>query len=372
MSSRAAEARAVWRRWGEEHTTRQGLVLDLGLALFGALMVWSMLRSPGLETVPYHLLFLMLTIIYGFRVWPVLPTTIVAALVTLATGGVLYLHYSQGYIDRAELAEVLLMPALLMAMVWHARRRVAAQVALQEMTVQQQAMIEREHDFFRDTAHAIRTPVTIARGHLELSEGSIVVPQAREDVRVALRQLERMAVLSNRLLALAQLDAGTSFPMERLSFRDFVTDVGSNWAIGTNRTWTVDCPDDALILAAPDMLDLALDAVIENAVHFTAEGGSITLSGRVSDTSCTLQVADDGPGIPPDDVERVFERFWHRRPPNGLMGSGLGLPMAIATARACGGSLRAYNQTAGGAVFEFVLPILSSSHVEPVQHPVSA
>ncbi|MGD9958247.1 sensor histidine kinase [Nocardioides sp.] len=372
MSSRSGEIWSRWRAWGETHTTRQGLILDLGLAVFGAAMVWSMIVSPGLETVPYHLLFLMLTIIYGFRVWPVLPTTVVATLVTLATGGVLYLHYRQGFIDRAELAEVLLMPALLMAMVWHARRRVAAQTALQEMTVQQQAMIEREHDFFRDTAHAIRTPVTIARGHLELSEEAIEEPQAQEDVRVALRQLERMAVLSNRLLAIAQLDAGTSFPVEQVSLRDFILDVGGNWAAHTNRSWTVVCPDDAVILAAPDMLGLALDAVIENAVHFTGDGGTIALTGKVWARYCTVRVADDGPGIPPEDLGRVFERFWHRRPPNGSMGSGLGLPMAIATARACGGSLRAFNQEGGGAAFEFVLPIASATLGDPVPASVSA
>lgn len=366
MNSRPGEMRARWREWGDNHTTRHGLVLDLGLAGFGALMVWSMLISPGLETVPYHLLFLMLTIVYGFRVWPVLPTTVVAVLVTVATGGVLYLHYRQGYIDRAELAEVVLMPALLLAMVWHARRRVAAQTALQEMTARQQAMIEREHDFFRDTAHAIRTPVTIARGHLELSEGVIEPPQAQEDVRVALAQLERMAVLSDRLLAMAQLDAGTTFPAERLSIRDFVTVAGSNWAAHTNRSWTVECPDDAVIVAAPDMLGLALDAVIENAVHFTADGGTVAVTVRVLAGHCIVRIADDGPGIPPEDLGRVFDRFWHRRPPNGAMGSGLGLPMAIATARACGGSLRAFNQVSGGAVLEFTLPTASSSVGEAV------
>lgn len=361
MNSRWAELRARWRNRGATHTTRQGLILDLGLALFSTLMVWIMIVSPGLETVPYHLLFLMLTIIYGYRVWPVLPTTVVAVLVTVATGGVLYVHYRQGYIDRPELTEIVLMPALLMAMVWHARRRVVAQIALQEMTEQQQAMIEREHDFFRDTAHAIRTPVTIARGHLELSESEISSPQALDDVRVALRQLERMSVLSNRLLAIAQLDAGTSFPVERLSVRDFVVDVGSNWASHTNRSWTVACPDDADILAAPDMLGLALDAVIENAVHFTADGGTITLTGEVTATHCTVRVADDGPGLAPEDLGRVFDRFWHRRPPNGQMGSGLGLAMASATARACGGSVSVGNGDAGGAVFEFVLPVAAGT-----------
>jgi signal transduction histidine kinase len=375
MSSRAGERLARWRVRGATLTTHQALVLDIGMTVFGSAMVLLMVLRPGLETVPYHLLFLMLTIVYGFRVWPVLPTAVVTALVTVVTGGILYLHYRQGAIDRPELTEVVLMPALLLAMVWHARRRMAAQRALQHMTERQQAMIEREHDFFRDTAHAIRTPVTIARGHLELSEPAISSPQAREDVQVALRQLERMSVLSNRLLAIAQLDAGTPFPVERVSWRDLVEETGGSWASHTDRRWTVLCRGDADVLATPDMLALALDAVIENAVHFTAEGGAIALVGEVTATECRLSISDDGPGLAPEDLDRVFDRFWHRRPPNGQMGSGLGLAMASATARACGGSVSARNGDDGGAVFEFVLPVAAGAdaaadddHVAPALH----
>lgn len=376
MSSRAGDPGVPRRHRVTAGIPRQGLVLDLGLAVFSVAMVWLMVVRPGLETVPYHLLFVMLTVVYGFRVWPVVPTAVVTTVVTVVTGGVLYLHYRQGHIDRPELTEIVLMPALLLAMVWHARRRMAAQRALQEMTDQQHAMIEREHEFFRDTAHAIRTPVTIARGHLELSESAIASPQAKADVQVALRQLERMSVLSNRLLAIAQLDAGTTFPVETLSWRDFVEDVGHSWAAShTQRHWVVQCPDDAEVLATPDMLALALDAVIENAVHFTHQGGTIVLTGEVTATECRVSIADDGPGLAPEDLERVFDRFWHRRPPHGQMGSGLGLAMASATARACGGSVSARNGDAGGAVFEFVLPVAAGAdasaddeHTEPALH----
>ena len=362
MSSRAAEVAARRPDRGDRHVSARGVALDLGLGVFGVLMLLSMVVRPGLETVPYHLLFLMLTIVYGFRVWPVLPTVAVAVLVTVTTGTILYVHHRRGYIDRPELTEIVLMPALLMAMVWHARRRLAAQVALQQMTDRQQAMIEREHDFFRDTAHAIRTPVTIARGHLELSEPAISSTQVKDDVRVALRQLERMSVLSTRLLAIAQMDAGTSFPVERLSWRDFLADVGSSWSSRPDRRWSVQCPeDDADILVAPDMLALALDAVIENAVHFTAEGGAIAIVGEVGATWCRVRVADDGPGVAPADLDRVFDRCWPRRPPHGPMGTGLGLAMVAATARSCGGQVSVSNGDTGGAVFELVLPVAAST-----------
>ena len=121
------------------------------------------------------------------------------------------------------------------------------------------------------------------------------------------------------------------------------------------------CAQDAEVLAAPDMLALALDAVIENAVHFTSEGGTITLTGEVTSTSCKVRVADDGPGLAIEDLDHVFDRFWHRRPPNGQMGSGLGLAMASATARACGGSVSVRNGETGGAVFEFELPVATAA-----------
>lgn len=364
MSSRAAEGdRPV--RWGSPRARR---VTDASLALFSVLMIAAMFDSPGTETVPYHLLFLSVTIVYGFRVWPILPTAIAVGAVTLATGGILYLHYVQGYIDGPELTEVVLMPALLMAMVWHARRRLEAQVAMQEMAQDQEAMIQRERDFFRDTAHAIRTPVTIARGHLEWVEAGAEDSRVRDDVQVALRQLRRMAVLSTRLQAIAQLDAGSAMPVELVSWRELAEDLHDSWAGHGGRHWVFVPPErDAHVCVAPDLLALALDAVLENAVHFTGPEGTIRVSAEVSGGSCRLRVADDGPGILPGDLDHVFERFWHRRPPDGQMGTGLGLAMTAATARACGGRVSAANGADGGAVFDVVLPVARSGVAADVQ-----
>ena len=264
--------------------------------------------------------------------------------------------YIGGGIDTPELSEIPLMPALVVAMVWHARRRASANRALVQMAATQQAMIERERTFFRDTSHAIRTPVTIARGHLELATSLIVQPVVRGDVEVALRQLDRMAVLSNRLLALAQLDAGETPPAERMDLADFVHEVGSDWSARSQRRWVVDCPSSAVIEADPVWLALAIDALVENAVHFTADGGMISITGVVRPHSCAIVVEDDGDGIAPEDLEHVFDRFWHRLPPSGPMGSGLGLAMARATARAWGGDVVAGGEPGRGARFEFTLP----------------
>ncbi|MCW2768131.1 MAG: two-component sensor histidine kinase [Nocardioides sp.] len=354
---RAAEApRRPWESTVPLRAGRVGRRIDFGLLIFCMAMLALMMFEEHGATIPYHVLFLMLTVVYGFRIWPVLPTIAVLAAVTASTGLLLYGHYRRGLIDGPELAEIPLMPALVVAMVWHARRRKAALDALQDMADRQREMFERERSFFRNTSHAIRTPVTIARGHLELAERMIEVVQARGDVHVALRQLDRMSVLSNRLLALAQLDSGETPPSERIRLSSFVLELGRNWAAGPRRDWVFECPEDAVVLADPAWLGLAVDALIENAVHFTDETGRIEICGQVSAVYCTIRVSDDGPGIAVEDLDHVFERFWHRRPPNGPMGSGLGLAIARATARSCGGDVRAANNRSGGAAFELALP----------------
>src|SRR5262245_37912698 len=131
-------------------TGRVGLMLDLALFGFCCAMLYIMHVEAGEETIPYHFLFLSVAILYGFRVWPLIPTIAVILIITLATGLIMWDHYRGGWIDAPELAEIPLMPALLVAMVWHARRRVSAQIALEEMAAQRSDMLEREREFLRN------------------------------------------------------------------------------------------------------------------------------------------------------------------------------------------------------------------------------
>ncbi|MGY4769925.1 sensor histidine kinase (plasmid) [Kribbella sp. CWNU-51] len=333
-----------------------GLTTDCLLAAFMLAMLVLMIRMPGEETIPYHFLFLSLTIVYGFRVWPLWPTLLVALVVTGATGWVLADRVLDGVIDHAELAEVPLMPALFVAMVWHARRRIAALRQVEHMADQRRASLDRERGFLRDTSHAIRTPITIARGHLELAGTVPSTDVARPHVEVALRQLDRMSALSNRLLALARLDAGEELDLRPTDVTTLVGEIGQNWTANPDRTWLVECRPTGLLRVDPDWLELALDALVENAVHFTASGDTIRLGCTSFPEHAAITVDDSGPGIKPDDLSFVFDRFWHRRPEHAPMGSGLGLPMARAVAEAHGGTLLAMASPDGGARFVLSIP----------------
>ena len=227
----AAAEQLVGDRGERSAVLSRGAAVDVLLFLFCASMLYLMDAQAGQETIPYHFLFLSVTIVYGFRVWPLVPTIVVVVAVTTSTGLIMVAHQRAGHIDGSELWEVPLMPALLTAMVWHARRRAVAQAQVQRMADQRRASLEREREFFRDTSHAIRTPVTIARGHLELIEPTLDTELAREDLLVALRQLDRMSNLSSRLLAIAQLDAGMALRTARVDLGDFIGDVGPELAL---------------------------------------------------------------------------------------------------------------------------------------------
>jgi signal transduction histidine kinase len=333
-------------------------LVDGLLTIFVLAMLVLMHVMIEREVIPYHLLFLGLTLVYGFRVWPLRPTLVVTLLVTASTGWILVSHQLQDGSSRAEWAEIPLMPMLFLAMVWHARRRKAAQDQLQLMGEERLAVFERERDFFREASHAMRTPVTIALGHLELLEPALGTTESTEDYAIVVRQMDRLSALSTRLLALAKLDSGRALRYLDLDLGGFLDDIARNWRESADRDWLFErVPGTHVIEADRAWLELALDALIENAVHFTAPGERIRLSCERSGIWYVVSVGDAGPGIRAEDLPHVFERFWHRRPPSAApMGSGLGLSMAQATVEAHGGRILAAPAAEGGALFQIWLP----------------
>src|SRR5437870_12020528 len=100
--------------------------LDAAWVAFAAANLVAMLRFPTWETVPFHFIWVSLTLLYGFRVWRVRPTVLTLAAVMAATGGLIAVDVARGSQPIDEITEVPLMAAMFVAMVWHARRRLAA------------------------------------------------------------------------------------------------------------------------------------------------------------------------------------------------------------------------------------------------------
>jgi signal transduction histidine kinase len=339
--------------------------LDVGWFAFALVNVGAMLLWPTWETIPFHLIWFSLTVLYGFRVWALKPTYLVLSAQGIVTGLLIANDASHGTQEWGELFEVPLMSAMFLAMVWHARRHRAAARALARHMSERTALVERQERFLHDVSHELRTPITIARGHLEiLSRSSGDEPQP--EVAVAIDELSRMERIVERLLVLVRAGgadfAGTA---EEVDLDTLIEDVAMRWAEVAPRVWRVGQLAHGTIRTDQDALRIALDALVENAVAHTRETDAIELRAQGLDGQVAIDVADEGGGIPPDALDTIFERFARvdQSRARGKDGVGLGLAIVDAIAKAHGGRCTVKSSPAG-STFTLLLP--GFRHVEPL------
>jgi signal transduction histidine kinase len=345
-ADRAAGRSARWAPFAVDALT--GLLLVL-------LFAW-MVADPELRAIPYHLIFLTVIVVYGFRVWSLPVTVGVLTLVILLTGLVWNDQHVHGDLEVAESFEVLLMPAILVAMVWHARRRRAAQRMVEDGLIAEHDRAEAETEFLREAAHALRNPVAVARGHLDLTEGEDD-PAEFEACRVAvIAELTRIDRIAGQLLDVAAHPDGDLTDRVRFDGSTIARDTLERWRPVARRRWLLDLDGPALVLAPPDRIGDALDAMVENALKYTVDGEPVRIVCRATQGRVVIGVADAGPGIPEDSRSRVFDRFWRTPAPDGSRGTGLGLAFVATVAEESGGTARATVAAEGGAFVYLVLP----------------
>src|SRR2546430_4924629 len=127
-----------------------------------------MARWPSWETIPFHFIWVSLTLLYGFRIWRPSATSVVLFVVAAGTGVAILSDSFNGTQTWGELFEVPLMSAMFLAMVWHARRRQDAMRVVERQADERSELLAQQKRFLHDVSHELRTPVTIARGHLEV------------------------------------------------------------------------------------------------------------------------------------------------------------------------------------------------------------
>ena len=227
---------------------------------------------------------------------------------------------------------------------------------------------DRLRRFVADASHELRTPLTTIRGYAELfRRGAAERP---EDLARAMRRIEdeaaRMGLLVEDLLLLARLDQGR--PLERCPV-DLVAVAGDALAdlsaIAPDRPVTFDHPDHLVITGDEARLRQVAANLVANARIHTPEGAGVHVRIRASDGQAILEVADEGPGLPPGEEALVFERFYRadsaraRTGPSATGGgTGLGLSIVAAIVAAHGGTVQAGSPPSGrGAYFKVALPI---------------
>lgn len=234
------------------------------------------------------------------------------------------------------------------------------QAALTDATTSE----ERMRHFLADASHELRTPLTVLRGTSQvLLRQNAPDPEA---LRAGLKDIHEEAVrlsrLVDNLLTLTRLDEGQVLDPQPVHLRsfldDFVDRYGGAWP---ERTFEVRDADlnGATAYVDPEALRRVLTNLVENAARYSAPAGQITLEGSMSGTSVTLAVIDRGPGLAPQDAERVFERFYRvsksRSRRSG--GTGLGLAIVAALVEQSGGDVHLETGPQRGTTVAFTLPI---------------
>lgn len=218
-------------------------------------------------------------------------------------------------------------------------------------------------DFVANVSHELRTPLTAIRGYAEALLDDEEDAEARHRfLEIIQRHSARMERLVKDLLRLAQLDAGqellecspTDVPALVAGVVDDMAEAIAAKALSVTHEATADTR--SLRVDAAKVHDI-LRNLVENAVNYTQPGGTVQASASLVQGQLTVQVTDNGPGIPPEDLSRVFERFYRVDKSRGRPGgTGLGLAIVKHLAGLHGGSARAENRPTGGARFTVVLP----------------
>jgi signal transduction histidine kinase len=335
--------------------------LDVAWAVFAAANLVAMTLVPQWETVPFHFIWVSLTIVYGYRVWGSFETSLVLTAVVVATGALLVYDVLRQAELADELTEVPLMGAMFLAMVWHAQRRRSAMEDLRRVSDANLRLLQRERQFVQDASHELRTPITVALGHAELVERGSREPELAEDARIVVDELLRLRRLADRLLLLATSEDPDFLSQSPVDVGRLLADVLQRWA-PTERCWRLHRGEPACVVGDADRLGLALDALVENAIKHTGPGDEIRLGFRRESDRVAIVVADTGTGIPADRLEEIFERFARldggRSRDRG--GVGLGLAIVKAIAQAHGGTVEVQSSPGAGSVFRLLLPLESA------------
>jgi signal transduction histidine kinase len=332
--------------------------LELAWGAFAAVNLLVMFRVGTAQTVPFHFVWVSLTLVYGFRTWAPQPTLVVCVAVCALTSLAFMGPIMAGLVNSEEVTEVPLMAAMFIAMVWHARRRAAAMEDVRRLADSEHRLRERERDFLRDASHSLRTPITVARGYAELIRGAHAASQTGEDAAVVLGELQKLTRVSERLLTLARAERPDFLRRTEVDVEDLVTRAARRWSVAAPRRWQVEADGDGLLLADAEQLEAALDALIENAIGATDEGGRILIRARADQGDAVIEVTDDGTGIRMEHLTRVFDRFWRvdsaRARHNG--GTGLGLAIVKAIVEAHDGTVAVTSEHGARTTFTIRLP----------------
>ncbi len=219
-------------------------------------------------------------------------------------------------------------------------------------------------EFVANVSHELRTPLSLIKGYVEtLLDGAKDNPEVvSRFLETINRNAERLKLLMDDLLTISELESGRAkLELQPVALQDVVHKVFADFKTRATarQMQLVDHVPALKVLAQPDRLEQVLSNLVDNAIKYGHTQGTVTLGARGTDLDqVEVSVADDGPGIPAESIERVFERFYRvdkaRSREQG--GTGLGLSIVKHIVQTHGGRAWATSELGKGATFYFTLP----------------
>jgi two-component system OmpR family sensor kinase len=230
-----------------------------------------------------------------------------------------------------------------------------------QMAQQLQKLVASQRRLLHDVSHELRSPLARLQAAIGL------VRQSPEKLEASLERIERevsrLDDLVGEVLTLARLESGApGVAAQVIDLAELVADVAEDArfeAQALGRHLTLKSVDEARVRGSAELLHRAVENVVRNAVKYTAEATAVELELRTGDGKARITVADRGPGIAPEELERIFEPFY-RSSGDTAKGFGLGLAIAQRAVVSHGGAIRAAARQGGGLVVEIELPLVTS------------
>jgi signal transduction histidine kinase len=232
-----------------------------------------------------------------------------------------------------------------------------------EMLAALEHAYKAEKRFVSDASHELRAPLTAIQGNLELLERHPDAPAAdrEEAVGEASREARRLSQLVADLLALARADAGSALRRQKVELDRIVLETLTTARhLSGGRDVELAALEPALVKGDPDRLEELFLILLDNAIKYTPAGEQVIVNLCLHDGTAEVTVRDTGVGIAPDDLPKVFERFYRADPARTRDpgGTGLGLPIARWIAEAHGGEIELRSKPGQGTTVTVRLPLL--------------
>ncbi len=237
--------------------------------------------------------------------------------------------------------------------------------ALNRMIQRLEEAFQIANRFSADASHELRTPLTIIRGELEALAGSPSLPdQSKERVADMLEEVERLGRIVEGLLLVSRLEAGeTQMKFEPVNLGELTDSIADQMELmGEDKLLTLTREIKAGVIVEGDSARLRQVVVnlLDNAIKYTPEGGTVRLRVKVEENHGVLEVSDTGIGITPEALPHVFNRFFRSEEAKAgrLPGTGLGLSIVQSITEALGGSVRAESRHGLGTLVRVQLPLI--------------